>query len=124
MDIFYLDCGTGNAFGDGSWCGNLHGPFAMYGYDPISSIPANNSRNVLGAEVCMWSERANGDVLEARLWPRVYAMGERFWSNFTNAIVELVWQKRMVKFIKHIRELGIKSEPITSGLCERTNSCS
>jgi hexosaminidase len=35
---------------------------------------------VLGAEACLWSELVDGATLDVRLWSRLPALAERFWS--------------------------------------------
>ena len=36
--------------------------------------------NILGGEVCMWSEVAGGQSLDGKIWPRAAALGERLWA--------------------------------------------
>lgn len=42
------------------------------------------SDGILGGEVCMWGEYVNAGGLDARVWPRTAAVGERLWSDFHN----------------------------------------
>jgi hexosaminidase len=127
LDTFYLDCGVGNAFGDGSWCGGWHGWRTMYDFDPFQRFDHKHQNQLLGAEGTLWSERANADVLEARIWPRLLSLSERFWSNFTDAETGVnqnhFMYLRIQEMINRMRFKGIKSEPITSGLCEREGNC-
>lgn len=37
--------------------------------------------NVLGGEATAWAELITSDNLDSRIWPRLYAIGERFWSS-------------------------------------------
>lgn len=86
-DFFYLDCGTagdwlrgaqGNAT---SWC-----PYVSwsktYEFDPQTGIRADDlaAGRVLGGEAALWSETADGAVLDATIWPRAAAAAEVFWT--------------------------------------------
>jgi hexosaminidase len=35
---------------------------------------------LLGGEAALWTELVSADLLDARLWPRLFAVAERFWS--------------------------------------------
>lgn len=47
--------------------------------DKVDHVPDDAGR-VLGAEACLWSELVDGRVLDVRLWSRMPALAERFWS--------------------------------------------
>lgn len=48
---------------------------------PIPPEPsADQLKNVLGGEAAMWEELATSENLDAKLWPRLAAIAERFWS--------------------------------------------
>ena len=47
--------------------------------DSVSALEAN----ILGGEACMWSEQVAGEAIEAKLWPRGAALGERLWSDLS-----------------------------------------
>ena len=57
---------------------------AHYVVDPMSGDAANltdqQKRNILGAEACMWTEYVSPETLDGRIWPRMAAIAERFWS--------------------------------------------
>jgi len=36
--------------------------------------------HILGGEACLWSEFISQDTVDSRIWPRVLAISERFWS--------------------------------------------
>ncbi len=43
---------------------------------PAATAPGR----LLGAEACLWSELVNSQVLDVRLWSRMPALADRFWS--------------------------------------------
>nr|GEW14284.1 beta-hexosaminidase 2 [Tanacetum cinerariifolium] len=94
-DYYYLDCGHGDFTGNnsaydqppgteqgkgGSWCGPFKSWQLIYNYDITYGLNETEAKLVLGGEVALWSEQANGNVLDARIWPRASAMGEVLWS--------------------------------------------
>ena len=67
---YYLDLG---------WPAARH-----YAVDPLGGDAANLSaeekKNILGGESCMWSEYVNQENVDSRIWPRNAAIAERLWS--------------------------------------------
>lgn len=45
--------------------------------DPLS---AEQEKNLIGGEACMWTEMADGLTIESRIWPRAAAVAEKLWS--------------------------------------------
>ncbi len=45
-----------------------------------AQLTAEEERNILGGEAAMWEELADAEDLDAKLWPRLAAIAERFWS--------------------------------------------
>ncbi len=43
-------------------------------------LNAEEQKNILGGEATMWEELATAENLDAKLWPRLAAVAERFWS--------------------------------------------
>jgi hexosaminidase len=55
-----------------------------YAVDPLAAetaalTPLESSR-ILGGEACMWDEYATDETVDSRIWPRMAAIAERFWS--------------------------------------------
>src|SRR6202000_3172840 len=44
------------------------------------SIAAANNPNIWGGEGAQWTEMANNDNIDGRIWPREGAIAERLWS--------------------------------------------
>ncbi|HEX4750608.1 MAG TPA: beta-N-acetylhexosaminidase [Bryobacteraceae bacterium] len=43
-------------------------------------LTPEQAKNILGGEAAMWEEIADAENLDAKLWPRLAAIAERFWS--------------------------------------------
>jgi hexosaminidase len=55
-----------------------------YGIDPLGGpaalLPPDAAARILGGEACMWVEYAHAETVDSRIWPRMAAIAERFWS--------------------------------------------
>ncbi|MGO9274712.1 MAG: beta-N-acetylhexosaminidase [Terriglobia bacterium] len=55
-----------------------------YRVDPLegatAGLTAEEKARILGGEACMWAEFANPGNVDSRIWPRMAAVAERFWS--------------------------------------------
>ncbi|HWF92754.1 MAG TPA: family 20 glycosylhydrolase [Terriglobales bacterium] len=67
---FYLDL---------AWPASQH-----YAVDPMppaaAGLTAEEQKRILGAEACMWAEYVSPENVDSRIWPRMAAIAERFWS--------------------------------------------
>ena len=55
-----------------------------YSVDPLkgetAGLTPDEQKRILGGEAAMWEEIATPENLDAKLWPRLAAIAERFWS--------------------------------------------
>ena len=54
-----------------------------YVVDPLPpghGLTPAQAANILGAEACMWAEHVDQGTVDSRVWPRMAALAERFWS--------------------------------------------
>ena len=61
-----------------------------------SNLSADESKLILGGEAAMWEEIATAENLDAKLWPRLAAIAERFWSPQNTTDVESMYTRLAV----------------------------
>ncbi|XP_002134237.2 chitooligosaccharidolytic beta-N-acetylglucosaminidase-like [Drosophila pseudoobscura] len=76
---------------------------------------SRDRRQVLGGEVCMWSESVDQNSLESRIWPRAGAAAERLWSNPKDA-PELI-ERRFYRYRDRLVDRGIHADAVTPRYC-------
>jgi hexosaminidase len=64
--------------------------YALAGGTPMT--PEEESR-ILGGEAAMWSEMVTDEMLDGRIWPRIAAIAERFWSARTVRDEEQMYER-------------------------------
>lgn len=112
-DYVYLDCGSGNKYGDGTWCGDYKT------WKTIFNIPIFKSYKnfrILGSQVVLFGELGDEQSVLGKIFPRACSLAERLWSKEKIDI-----KAYFVKLIYHNRRLnsrGIPSFSFTTQLCE------
>jgi hexosaminidase len=63
----------------------------------LSEVPAEPKKNgrgsILGAEACMWTELVTDELLDVRVWSRMPAIAERFWSDVSVRDVDDMYRR-------------------------------
>lgn len=79
VDAWYLDCGFGKWRETGEAACDPYRPWqTVYTHRPWNPI---TKKQMIGGEVCLWSEQLDAASLDTRLWPRAAAFAERVWSD-------------------------------------------
>jgi len=68
--------------------------------DAVQLEDSSEHPGLIGAEACLWSELVDDRVLDQRLWSRLPALAERFWSEVDSATTQSLYQ-RMSHFQGH-----------------------
>ena len=76
---------------------------------PGLALSSAQKRLVVGAEAPLWSELVTDEMLDARLWPRMAALAERFWSPAT-VRDEGDLQRRLVVVQAELERLGLEAQ--------------
>eukprot|EP00249_Psilotum_nudum_P004406 c17933_g1_i1 orf=1812-2771(+) len=142
-DFYYLDCGHGTFLGNdtsvdqqinpdpatpnynyggngGSWCAPYKSWQRIYDYDITYNLTEEEAKLVLGGETVLWSEQADGTVIDGLVWPRTAAMAEALWSGNTDGS----GNKRTAEAINRLNDWrykmvsrGIAAEPLQPLWC-------
>ena len=82
-----------------------------YAVDPLDGaardLTPEQTARILGGEACMWSEYVSAETVDSRLWPRLAAIAERFWSPRDVTDVESMYQ-RMEAVSRSLEWVGLK----------------
>ncbi|XP_034483673.1 chitooligosaccharidolytic beta-N-acetylglucosaminidase isoform X3 [Drosophila innubila] len=107
-DAWYLDHGFWGSTNYYSW---------RKVYDNVLPIARGGGqvRQVLGGEVCMWSEYVDQNSLEPRIWPRAGAAAERLWSNPKSAAY--LAQRRFYRYRERLIARGIHPDAVIPHWC-------
>ena len=80
----------------------------MRDFGKFPELPPGRGGRVLGGEACLWAELVDDGLLDARVWSRMPAIAERFWSE-GEAAIDDVYQ-RMATSRKALARAGVVQE--------------
>ncbi|MEO7103141.1 MAG: family 20 glycosylhydrolase [Gemmatimonadaceae bacterium] len=93
----------------------------LYGADPLladSTLTAAETARVLGGEATMWAELVQDGTIDSRIWPRLAAVAERFWSPRSVTDVGDMYRRLAVESVR-LEQLGLGQETHTSRFLRR-----
>lgn len=93
----------------------------MYLADPLagdSTLTPDETARVLGGEVCMWSELIAPGSIDSRIWPRLAAIAERFWSPRNVTDVGDMYRRLAIQNVR-LEQLGLMQESHTDRFLRR-----
>ncbi len=83
-----------------------------YGIDP------GDDPHVLGGEACMWNEYVSSENVDSRIWPRMIAIAERFWSSRDTTNIESMYD-RMESVSRQLDFVGLQLHTYQQGMLAR-----
>lgn len=142
-DFLYLDCGFGGYLSNddrynvqtnpdvnhpnfnyqgagGSWCNPYKSWQRIYAYDFAANLTESEGKQILGVEAPLWSEQADDQVAEGKIWPRAAALAELTWSGNKNSTGQLRNREmgpRILNFRDYLVANGIHAAPLMPRYC-------
>jgi hexosaminidase len=96
-----------------------------YAVDPLGKECADLSEEqkarIMGGEACMWAEFVTPETIDSRIWPRMAAIAERFWSPANVVDVEDMYRRldaasiRLGRLVTHRSNLPPMLERLADG---------
>jgi hexosaminidase len=92
-----------------------------YTVDPVraeSNLTEQEQALILGGEACMWGEYVSSENIDSRIWPRLAAVAERFWSPRT--VTDVADMYRRLEIIStQLEEFGLTHESYADKMLRR-----
>jgi len=82
----------------------------------IDPLTPEQEERLLGGEACMWTEMADGNTIESRIWPRAAAVAEKLWSPEVLTGDEKDMYRRLLVMDDRLENLGLKHRAYRSTL--------
>jgi hexosaminidase len=104
--------GVAGILSHGYYLDYIHTAGQHYAVDPLpagAGLDAAQAARVLGGEACMWSEYVSAETVDSRIWPRMAAIAERFWSPATVTDVDDMY-RRLPRVSAQLEDLGLAHE--------------
>ena len=94
-----------------------------YGVDPLggpdaAALTPEQSSRILGGEACMWAEMVGPETVDSRVWPRMAAIAERFWSPANVTGVDSMYT-RMEQVSRNLQFTGAMHRAYTQPMLDR-----
>lgn len=92
-----------------------------YAVDPVhadSGLTAEEETRILGGEACMWGEYVGPENIDSRIWPRMAAIAERFWSPRDVTDVADMYRRLAIVSV-HLEEFGLTHETYADRMLRR-----
>ena len=95
---------------------------AHYAVDPLAGeaaqLAAEQQALVLGGEACIWSEYVTPEIFDQRVWPRMAAIAERFWSPANTTDVASMY-RRLAPVSRELEWYGLTHRRVFRPMLER-----
>jgi len=119
----YLDCGFGAWIGSGgNWCKPYKEWQQIYMNDPKKILAEKHGitdpakwKQIIGAEAALWTEQAGDRNALVKIFPRAYALAERYWSDPTTGWLEA--EPRLVYFNNVMERRGVSGNTLKPEWC-------
>src|SRR5262249_30356243 len=93
-----------------------------YAVDPLGGAAAaltpEQASLILGGEACMWGEYISAETIDSRIWPRMAAIAERFWSHANVTDVASMYD-RMAAVSRMLEWTGVQHRATSGPMLDR-----